>query len=107
MIYVRVELWPHGDRGRARTLAEMTVTNDGTGTRESGNYRVRATLASRPRESVVGRVRAFPRRLNVWFLIDRAVAGLVRPVGRAGTTPGLRIFDWFREDPDADGGPER
>ncbi len=38
MIYVRIEMWPKGDRARARILGEATICNDGTGTKDVGNY---------------------------------------------------------------------
>jgi hypothetical protein len=28
MIYVRIDLWPHGDRSRARLLGEAKIAND-------------------------------------------------------------------------------
>ena len=39
MIYVRIELWPLGNRERARLLQEVHIANDGTGDRDRGNYR--------------------------------------------------------------------
>lgn len=39
MIYVRVELWPQGDREKAHLLQEMVIANDGTGTAEVGHYK--------------------------------------------------------------------
>jgi hypothetical protein len=39
MLYVRIELWPFGNRERARLLQEMHIANDATGDREAGNYR--------------------------------------------------------------------
>lgn len=72
MIRVTVELVPHGDESRARLLARGTITNDGTGTLQRGNYRFRfwngkATKKGPWRE---GEVRDFPRRdKNVWWLL--------------------------------------
>lgn len=40
MIYVRIELWPKGS-GPAKVLGEMTITNDGSGTEQDGNYTVK------------------------------------------------------------------
>ena len=45
MIHVRVELWPHGDRSKARLLQEMTITNVG-GDVENGDYKVIASHAT-------------------------------------------------------------
>lgn len=38
MIVVKVELWPFGQEELAKTLGVATITNDGTGTQDSGNY---------------------------------------------------------------------
>ena len=40
MVYVRIELWPGGDRTQARLLQEATIINDGTGTADEGNYQI-------------------------------------------------------------------
>jgi hypothetical protein len=40
MVYVRIELWPGGDRTQARLLQEAIVINDGSGTVEEGNYQI-------------------------------------------------------------------
>ena len=40
MIYLRVELWPKGDRSRATLLGEATIENTG-GTKTKANYRAR------------------------------------------------------------------
>lgn len=39
MIYVRVELWPKGDRSRPRPLGEAVIENIG-GDEKHGNYRI-------------------------------------------------------------------
>lgn len=39
MVYVRIELWPSGDRERAQLLQELVIANDGTGTERVGTYR--------------------------------------------------------------------
>ena len=40
MIRITCELWPGGHESRKRLLGTMSITNDGTGTRERGNYDV-------------------------------------------------------------------
>lgn len=40
MLYIRIELWPWGDRDRRKCLGEMIVYNDTTGSSSHGNYRV-------------------------------------------------------------------
>ena len=39
---VTIELIPRGDESRKRKVAIVDIENDGTGTRERGNYIVRA-----------------------------------------------------------------
>ena len=71
MLVVRIELWPHGDVTRCKTLAAGTIVNDGTGTATRGNYRVQLKDAlGRPWKS--GTVTNFPRkRLLAWDLLAR------------------------------------
>lgn len=38
MIVITVEMWPRGEKERAEPMGSMTITNDATGTRASGNY---------------------------------------------------------------------
>lgn len=38
MIVVKVELWPFGDEDAKRVLGTTIIVNDGTGTKEKGNY---------------------------------------------------------------------
>lgn len=40
MLKVRIELVPDGDQESTRTLAELEIANDGTGTEFTGNYNV-------------------------------------------------------------------
>jgi hypothetical protein len=40
VIVAKIELWPNGDEKAARLLQVVTITNDGTGTAEAGNYNV-------------------------------------------------------------------
>ena len=37
MIYIRIEMWPHGERALARLLGEAVIANSG-GTKEVGVY---------------------------------------------------------------------
>lgn len=37
MVYVRIELWPHGDRAKARLLQEVVIANTG-GDPTTGEY---------------------------------------------------------------------
>lgn len=41
MIVIKVELWPFGSEANKRELVRGYVSNDGTGTKQIGNYKVR------------------------------------------------------------------
>lgn len=41
MLRIVVELWPHGDGTRKKILSQFDIANDGTGTPERGNYKMR------------------------------------------------------------------
>ena len=73
MLVIHIELWPHGDSSRRKTLATGTIVNDGTGTTTQGNYRVQLRDAlGRPWKS--GILTGFPRkRLLAWDLLTRAL----------------------------------
>jgi len=36
-----IELWPFGDYYKTKTLSVATITNDGTGSKTEGNYKVK------------------------------------------------------------------
>jgi hypothetical protein len=84
MIYVRIEMWPHGDKSRARLLGEGKISNEG-GTAEIGDYS--AVLLKSPeyaKEGNVGKawrsgeVKGFPRlKLGPWDLLLRALVSCV------------------------------
>jgi hypothetical protein len=48
MIHVRIEMWPLGDQSKARHMGTIEIANDGTGTREEGNYKVRLSRMDSP-----------------------------------------------------------
>ena len=81
MIYVRVELWPRGNRSGARVLGEATIANAG-GTRSRGNYQVRLSKrggfkASPGKFDDPERVRILlPRKSSIWR--DGLVIGFAR-----------------------------
>lgn len=86
MIVVRVELWPGGRKAEARLLGTATITNDGTGTPELGNYDVALShsgrYVGRPGAWKRGRVERHPReRLSPYHLVLRALEAAlgVRP----------------------------
>jgi hypothetical protein len=75
VIRVTVELVPHGDESRARVLARGTITNDGTGTFQRGNYRFWLSQSGRPNTATrEGAVTNFPRQAkNVWHLLAQCL----------------------------------
>jgi len=89
MIYVRVELWPFGDRTRSRLLGEATLANDGQGSESKGNYNIRLSNTGGFKRDPVevadpngsdrnvyrqARVENYPRKtLVMWHLISRAL----------------------------------
>lgn len=93
MIVVRVELWPQGDKSKARCLGEAEIANVGD-TQQAGDYDVRLLKWGAGRRTwKAGRVTGFPRlKLGPWDLLYRALAAIVHGRNR-GTKP-----------PDADGG---
>ena len=91
MLVVRIELWPHGDMTRRKTLATGFIANTGTGTPTRGNYRVELKDAlGRPWRR--GTVEGFPRkRLLAWDLLFRALSNLIGD--RNSTLTSRRVAD--------------
>jgi hypothetical protein len=70
MIRITVQLLPHGDESRARTLGVMEIVNDGSGTTDVGNYRGTLHAEYTPQQGRTGRVMNFSRqRQSVWSLV--------------------------------------
>ena len=91
MIYIRMELWPRGNRDAAEVLGEGLIVNDGTGTRTRGNYNVVLSKrggfgrASNLRRADVAnvfrrvRVEGFARtQLVAWRLLHLALEAFAR-----------------------------
>lgn len=85
MLVIRIDLWPHGDATRCKTIATGRVINTGTGTPSRGNYRIEL-------RDVLGRlwksgvVENFPRkRLLAWDLLACALYSVL------GSRNALRI----------------
>lgn len=98
MMYIRIEMWPKGDRKRANILAEATVENIG-GTKTRAGYLARLSKRGgfkgpkgsyqdpelnricKPAESSVWKsteVHDFPRKaLGIWDLLLRALHPLL------------------------------
>lgn len=79
MVVVRVELWPGGDRSKARLLGEARIANDGGQRTDSrGDYTVELSKFNGTGVWKRGRVTGFPRlRLGGWDLLFRALRATV------------------------------
>lgn len=69
MIRITCEMWPDGDERRKYLLGVMSMTNDGTGTRERGSYRV--TLRRGRGKLRCTEVLDFPRKTSSIFQLLR------------------------------------
>lgn len=90
MIRVTVELISANGSHRDRVLGTMEIANDGTGTADVGNYRVKLHAEYTPKEGRHAQVRGFRRRAqSVWSLIGTALkmTGHTKQ-GTAGDMPG-------------------
>lgn len=81
MIVVYIELWPGGDEEKKRLLGSLILTNDGTGTKKEGNYKVVASHAGiffgkRKEPFKTGRVTGFVRKLSPYRLVCRALRAI-------------------------------
>jgi hypothetical protein len=73
MIVIKVEMWPRGVESRKREIGSLRIANDGTGTREIGNYTY-DLRGAKERTMGEGRVMGFARlREHVWDLITRVL----------------------------------
>ena len=78
MIVVSIEIWPHGDEEKARSLGNMVITNSGTGTKERGDYNVVLSHAGmyygkRKEPWKTGRVTNHLRKLSPYHLVYKAI----------------------------------
>lgn len=86
MIVIKVELWPFGKEEKKREIARTYIHNDGTGTNDSGNYKVRVCRNKYKSDkgyeypskdqiyTRLGEVNNYPRSLlNVWQLVIRSL----------------------------------
>jgi len=80
MLVIKVCMWPHGDPEKERLLCVGRIANDGTGTKEYGNYEVDLTGSGRNIKKVwrSGHVTGQHRqRLHVWHLVHRALCAAI------------------------------
>lgn len=70
MIRVTVELVPYGI-GKPKHLGTAIIYNDGSGTKQSGNYKFKLSRRGQPETFIKsGEVKNFPRlRKNAWHLL--------------------------------------
>lgn len=74
MIYVRIELWPHGSQENAELLGEAKITNIGSGTPTRGEYKYLLRGKHGSKGLREGSVSNFPRkRLLAWDLLYRVL----------------------------------
>lgn len=84
MIVVRIELWPQGQKARARHLGTAQIWNDGTGDRGRGNYHVTLSKWGSRETWRAGLLQGFPRlHLGPWDLLLRALIATVGKRNRA------------------------
>ena len=80
MIHVRIELWPGGDKRRAKLLGAMNIANDGTGNEAVGNYNVVAWGEAHQEfpfgRPTVTRAPLFERSGGFWRLVRYALERL-------------------------------
>lgn len=70
MIVVKVELWPRGYRDSARSLGELHIWNDGTGTEKRGNYKAQLYGKKLKKMGKNVELKDWPRKSkNVWDLV--------------------------------------
>lgn len=71
MIRITIELVPHGVEYLSRTIGVATIANDGTGTKDVGNYVYKLfTEEESPKLWKTGEIKGFERlRYTVWKLL--------------------------------------
>lgn len=80
MIVIKVELWPLGDETRKKDLGTAHISNDGTGSDGTGNYKVRllkGALYSKKPGTLwkSGSVKGFDRKRDTpWRLVMLGIA---------------------------------
>lgn len=79
MLRVKIELVPFGDETKAKTIGEMLIANDGTGTAEKGNYAaVVAPDEWNGQPIMYANLKNYDRKLSVWCLVQSLLEVLSR-----------------------------
>jgi hypothetical protein len=74
MLRVTVELFPFGDENYKKVITIFDIANDGTGTCDNGNYKIRTSPSGEWFDKVVTN---YPRQSdNVRTLVYQALDGL-------------------------------
>jgi len=77
MIVVKIELWPHGNESKAREIGRCNIWNDGTGTKERGNYKAELKHAGiyygKEGNWKTGGVKDHRRNLSPYHLVYSAI----------------------------------
>jgi len=73
MIKITIEMWPRGYEQNKKKIAEMTIVNDGSGTKTKGNYYFNMWLKRfAPWKS--GKIENFSRgSKNIYYLIQQCL----------------------------------
>jgi hypothetical protein len=104
MIVCKIELWPRGDKTKARTLGTVVIANDGTGTPEHGNYDVALSHAGVYRKEGEykawkgGRVLGHYRMLSPYYLLQAALKTTLT-LGPAKALHHRLVWEAERPDP--------
>lgn len=88
MLYIRIEMWPRGNKAASRVLGEAEIANVG-GTQEVGDYVVRLIKWGSKQTWRTGEVKNFPRRhLGPWDLLFRSLGSVIQDRNKAVHWPG-------------------
>ena len=72
MLRVTVEMVPFGFENLKKTIGEIQIINDGTGTREIGNYKIKFTTLDPFNEQTIS-VRGFKRKEGFWQILNKSL----------------------------------
>ena len=79
MLVVKIELWPGGWEDRKKEIGRLVIVNDGSGTKNRGNYRTllmrRGTKNTVLREGRVGNHSRLSK--SVWNLVHKALESVM------------------------------
>lgn len=82
MVVVKIELWPKGQKDKARTLGVVTIANDGTGDTRKGNYNAVLSHSGKyfDKEGIwrTGRVERHSRNLSPYHLVFEVLKSALR-----------------------------